>query len=219
MPPPYCYEYPRPSVTVDLVVFRLVDDLIQILLVRRKREPFAGHWAIPGGFLDLDEPADEAALRELREETGLDQVDQLAPIGFFANVDRDPRGRVISLAHAGVVREPMAEVQGGDDAAEAHWMDPREVEAFAFDHKEILASALHWLIFQIQTGSAGLRLLPESFSKADVKRLFQAIGGTPQGASAWLKRLERSGTIAPVSGSRGRYREVIAPELASTESD
>lgn len=218
MAPPYCYDYPRPSVTVDLVVFRLADDALRVLLVRRKQEPFAGYWAIPGGFLDLDEPADEGALRELREETGLSQVDLLAPIGFFAGVDRDPRGRVISLAHAGVVREPSLEIQGGDDAAEARWMDPRELETLAFDHKQILGHALQWLASQVQNGVVGLRLLPEVFGKADVKRLFQAIGGTPRGASAWRKRLKKSGMIAPVPGSWSSYQEGITPDLVSTSN-
>lgn len=207
MPPPYCYDHPRPSVSVDLVVFTLAGEELRILMIRRKSEPYAGYWAIPGGFLELDESAEAAALRELREETGLEGVENLSPIGFFAAVDRDPRGRVISLAHAGVVRGPAPMVQGADDATEASWVDPRQIEAFAFDHKEILATALHWLIFQVQTGTAGLNLLPEVFTLADIRRLFQAIGGTPQTAAAWRKRMEKSGAIAAIAGMRGKYRE------------
>ncbi len=219
MPPPYCYEHPRPSVTVDLVVFSLVGEELRVLMIRRKHDPFAGHWAIPGGFLDLDEPAAEAALRELREETGLERVAHLAPIGFFAAVDRDPRGRVISLAHAGVVRWPAPAVQGADDAAEARWIAPRQIDAFAFDHKEILANALHWLIFQVQTGPVGLTLLPEEFTLGDVKRLYQAIGGTPQAATAWRKRMEKSGEIGAVVGARGKYRGKKDHEMALMNTD
>jgi 8-oxo-dGTP diphosphatase len=208
MSAPYCYEYPRPAVTVDMAVFTLVGAEIRVLMIRRKHDPFAGHWAIPGGFLDLDEPPDRAALRELREETGLDHVEHVAPIGFFGAVDRDPRGRVISLAHVGVTRWPASTVQGADDASEAAWLEPGEIDQFAFDHKQMLAQALLWLVFQIQNGPVGLTLLSEEFTSADVKDLHQAIGGTPQAANAWRRRLEKSGGIAPVPGAKGRFRIV-----------
>ncbi len=104
MPAPYCYDHPRPMVTVDLIVFSLVEQSLQVLLVRRGREPFAGKWAIPGGFLEMDEPAEAGARRELREETGLEIAGPVEPIGFFARPDRDPRGRTITLAYAAVVR-------------------------------------------------------------------------------------------------------------------
>jgi 8-oxo-dGTP diphosphatase len=207
MAPPYCYDHPRPSVSVDMGVFALEGDAIRVLMIRRKSDPFAGAWALPGGFLDLDEPAEVAARRELKEETGLDRVEHVSPIGFFAGVDRDPRGRVISLAHAGVVRPPLPTVQGGDDAASAAWVDPREIESFAFDHREILATALHWLLFQVQADRVGLALLPEVFGNADIKRLHQAIGATPQAATAWRRRMEKSGEITLSSGAgRRRYR-------------
>lgn len=208
MPPPYCYDYPRPSVTVDMVVFTLQADEIHVLMIRRKHDPFEGYWAIPGGFLDLDESIPNAALRELREETGLSQVEQMAPIGVFGAPDRDPRGRVISLAHAAVVRADSAQVAGSDDAAEAAWFEPNAIDRFAFDHKDVLATALHWLVFQVQAGPVGLALLPEVFTMGDVKRLHHAIGGSPQAPSAWRKRLERSGLIAPVPDRKGRYRAV-----------
>ncbi len=206
MPPPYCYDYPRPAVTVDLAVFTLVGDEIQVLLIRRKKAPFAGCWALPGGFLDIDEPVADAALRELREETGLAHVEHMEPIGVFSALGRDPRGRTISLAHAAVVRWPAPPVAAADDAAEAAWIEPASVDAFAFDHREILATALHWLVFQVQAGPVGLSLLPPEFTGDDVKRLHKAIGGTPQAAGAWRKRLERAGMIEPVPSRKGRYR-------------
>ncbi len=211
MPPPYCYDYPRPSVTVDMVVFTLRGDEIQVLMIRRGKDPFAGYWAIPGGFLDIDEPIADAVLRELREETGLSQVERMAPIGVFGAPGRDPRGRVISLAHAAVVRADSAQVAGADDADEAAWFEPNAIDRFAFDHKDILATALHWLVFQVQAGPVGLALLPEEFSMTDVKRLHHAIGGSPQAPSAWRKRLERTGLIEPVPDRRGRYRAVASP--------
>lgn len=208
MPPPYCYDFPRPAVTVDLVVFALDGASIRVLMVRRRVDPYRDSWAIPGGFLDVDEAPATAALRELREETGLAEVEDLAPIGFYGAVDRDPRGRVISLAHAAVVRPPLPPVGGGDDAAEAAWLEPSEIENFAFDHREILAQALHWLLFRVQDGPLGLKLLPDPFALADVKRLFTAIGGSSQAAAGWRRRMEAAGRMVPAGKRRGRYRAV-----------
>src|SRR4051812_31620571 len=141
MPAPYCYEHPRPQVTVDLVVFALVESSLRVLLVRRGGEPFAGLWAIPGGFLGIDEPAGAAARRELREETGLEIPGPVEPIGFFAKPGRDPRGRTITLAHAEVVRSGRHAVKGGDDAAEAAWVDLERLPKLAFDHDQIVSRA------------------------------------------------------------------------------
>src|SRR5437763_14741310 len=108
---PYCYEYPRPSLTVDMVVFALDGDALRVLMIRRKRDPFAGTWALPGGFVDIDEPIEHAARRELEEETGLGRISLVAPIGVFGAPGRDPRGRTISVAHAAVVRGPLPAVE------------------------------------------------------------------------------------------------------------
>src|SRR5260370_25359895 len=104
MPAPYCYDYPRPAVTVDLAAFALFRTDLRVLMIRRKKEPFAGRWALPGGFLEIDEPIEAAARRELREETGLDVTGPGAMIGVFVDPGRDPRGRTIRLAHAAAVR-------------------------------------------------------------------------------------------------------------------
>jgi 8-oxo-dGTP diphosphatase len=141
----FTYRYPRPSVTVDLVVFGIEPGATRVLLVRRRNKPFAGRWAIPGGFVNMGEPFDAAARRELKEETGLDARSPIAFIGVFGTPRRDPRGRTISVAHATVVRSPLPRIQGGDDAAEAAWVALDEAEGLAFDHDEILAVARAWL--------------------------------------------------------------------------
>ncbi len=141
-PKPFCYEYPRPAVTVDLALFARFGPDLRVLLVRRKQEPFAGQWAFPGGFLDIDEPIEAAARRELREETGLDLPGPVEPIGVFGAPGRDPRGRTISVVHAAALRRAPAGLAGGDDAAESAWRDPRSAGPLAFDHDEILDAAL-----------------------------------------------------------------------------
>ena len=200
MPAPYCYEYPRPMVTVDLAVFSLVELSLRVLLIRRGREPFAGKWAIPGGFLEMDEPAEAGARRELREETGLEIVGPVEPIGFFAEPGRDPRGRTITLAHAAVVRPGEHKPQGGDDAAEVAWIKIGDPIDLAFDHAEILSQALTWLRRSVidRPLTLALQLLPRSFRVEDVHALFQGLGLTRQQAAPWLRRMALSGRIERV---------------------
>ncbi|CAN5905105.1 hypothetical protein BH23PLA1_BH23PLA1_14510 [soil metagenome] len=143
MSKPYCYEYPRPSVTVDLVVFGLQDGQTRVLLIRRGQEPFTGRWALPGGFLDMDEEPEVSARRELKEETGLELPGPVQPLGFFGAPGRDPRGRTISLVYWGTIEPPLPEVEGSDDASEAAWMPTdRPVGGYAFDHEQIIKAAL-----------------------------------------------------------------------------
>ncbi len=206
MPKLYRYEHPRPSVTVDCVAFTIRDGSLRVLLVRRKNEPFAGQWALPGGFLDMGEPVETAARRELREETGLETPWPLDPLGFYGAVDRDPRGRTISLAFATVFRTPAPEPIGGDDASHAAWVPVGEIGDLAFDHQQILETALVWLTVGIETGPVGLALLPEPFGTRDVQDLFRGMYGKTSGATAWCKQLKSTGVIVPEGGWPVRYR-------------
>jgi 8-oxo-dGTP diphosphatase len=208
MPPPYCYDYPRPAVTVDLAVFTLLGESLRVLLIRRGHEPFAGRWALPGGFLEIDEPIEAAARRELREETGFDVTGPVDLIGVFGAPGRDPRGRTISLAHAAAVRGPIPAIEGADDASEAAWLDPAQPLELAFDHDAILARALDWLRRGVADGPLDLALLPVTFSTAEAKALHRAVGNSSRAASAWCARLLRQGLIRSVPGSAGRYRAV-----------
>jgi len=140
----YCYDYPRPAVAVDLVVTRWTktksgEKRREMLLIQRKHEPFAGCWALPGGFLDENETLEQAAARELMEETRL-VARKLRPLGAFSTVDRDPRGRVISFAYA-IEVPSTARQQAGDDAAAADWFPITRLPQLAFDHAEIIAVA------------------------------------------------------------------------------
>ena len=135
----YTYQYPRPAVTADCVVVTKGTDP-QVLLIERGDEPFKGCWAIPGGFLNMDETTEQCAIRELEEETGL-KIDKANQIGAYCKVDRDPRGRTISVAYLAIVERPL-EVSGQDDAAKANWFPVNALPPLAFDHDEIMADAM-----------------------------------------------------------------------------
>jgi len=137
---PYCYQYPHPAVTTDVVLFTLREDCLQLLLIERGNEPFKGHWALPGGFVDIDEDIDACAARELAEETGVDNI-YLEQLGTFGKPGRDPRERVISVAYLALAPQALLAVQAGDDAAAAAWFPVADLPALAFDHAEIIAVA------------------------------------------------------------------------------
>ncbi len=134
----YEYKYPHPAVTVDCIVFTSDD---KVLLIQRKQEPCKGQWAFPGGFMNIDETAEQAVVRELAEETTieLDEAD-VFQIGAYTAVDRDPRERVITIAYFAEIDKPV-KVKGSDDAAKAQWFKLDELPPLAFDHAEILADA------------------------------------------------------------------------------
>lgn len=136
---PYTYDYPRPAVTADCVVFSNDSDGLSVLLIERANEPFKGCWTFPGGFMDMEENAEDCARRELKEETGL-QLEHMEQIGVFTDVDRDPRGRTVSIAYSALVEKRP--VIGADDAAQARWFPISEIPALAFDHEKILRAAL-----------------------------------------------------------------------------
>ncbi len=140
----YTYPYPRPMVTVDAVVLREMEGRLEVLLIRRGKPPFEGRPALPGGFVEMGEDLPDAAARELAEETGIENI-PLEQVGAFGRPDRDPRGRNISVAFAGVVIGTGEKPSGGDDAASAEWVPLEEAGELAFDHGEILAAALHRL--------------------------------------------------------------------------
>src|SRR5579859_3643782 len=137
--PQYCYDYPRPSVTVDIVLLTR-EPTPRILLIRRKRDPFAGAWALPGGFIDMDETLEQSARRELREETGID-VGELVQLYTFGDPGRDPRGRTISVAYLGRVDAAALAPVAADDAAEVGWFALDALPALAFDHDRIIEKA------------------------------------------------------------------------------
>lgn len=133
----YIYDWPRPMVTVDAVVFGFFGSRAKLLLIKRRNEPFKGRWALPGGFVGIDEELERAAARELAEETGLVGI-SLEQMHTFGDVGRDPRGRQITIAFMGIVREGQTKIKAGDDAAKARWFDIEKLpKDMAFDHNEV----------------------------------------------------------------------------------
>lgn len=146
---PYTYEYPRPAVTVDAAIFRDNGEGPQILLIQRGNPPFEGMWAIPGGFIDIEEPLEDAAKRELHEETGIHNV-ELHQYGVYGKPGRDPRHRTISIAYAGFLENNGMKAQASDDAADCRWFLIDELPDMAFDHNLLATDAIsfaktkHW---------------------------------------------------------------------------
>ncbi len=134
----YIYEYPRPAVTADCVVITR-DDEPKVLLIQRGNEPFKGQWAFPGGFMNMNETTEQCAVRELEEETGL-KVSKIKQIGAYSKVDRDPRGRTVTVAYLAII-DKIEIVKGLDDAAKAQWFPISALPKLAFDHEKIMADA------------------------------------------------------------------------------
>ena len=168
----YTYDYPRPAVTTDCVIFGYDGKELKVLLIERGIEPFKGCWAFPGGFLNMDEDALAGARRELKEETGLENA-FIEQFHTFSEPGRDPRGRVITIAHYALVK--IQEVEGGDDAAQARWFSIGEVPPLAFDHDRILRMAMSRLKEKIHFEPVGFELLPDVFTMPQLQNLYEAI--------------------------------------------
>jgi len=215
--------WPRPSLTVDLVVFTVVDTDLKVLLIRRKEPPFEGTWALPGGFVrvgdaydDRGESLDAAAQRELREETGLPAESlYLEQLHAFGAPQRDPRMRIVSIAYYALVRPTLAPVvTAGSDAADVRWVSvATEIVpatgatplTLAFDHAEILAMALARVRSQIDESAIAFELVPESFTVAELRSVYEALKGTSYDAGNFRRRFNRmltDGVIAQAPGKR-----------------
>jgi len=163
------------QVTVDIVIFTIQAGELKVLLVKRRIAPFLGQFAIPGGFVLENEDLDQAALRELREETGVSDV-YLEQLYSFGKPDRDPRGRVVTVAYFALVSADR-KLKAGSDAAEAAWYATNDLPPLAFDHAEILAYALERLRNKLEYTTVGFQLLPEKFTLTQLQEVYEAILG------------------------------------------
>jgi 8-oxo-dGTP diphosphatase len=170
----FTYPYARPALAVDCVVFGYDEEDLKILLIKRDREPSAGGWALPGGFVRYDESVDEAAARELREETGVERV-FLEQLYTFGAVDRDPRERVVSVAYYALVKLLDHDVHAATDARDAAWFAITDVPPLAFDHEQILERAHQRLTAKVRYEPIGFELLPKRFTLSQLQRLYETV--------------------------------------------
>ena len=173
-PRPHCYAYPHPAVTTDVVLFTIRDETLQLLLIRRGRPPFQDCWALPGGFLDIDEDLDRCAARELAEETGV-SARYLEQLYTFGAVGRDPRERVISVAYFALVPSEQLTLAAGDDATDARWFAVSELPTLAFDHAEIIRFAQQRLVAKLDYSTIAFQFLPETFTLGELQRVYEIL--------------------------------------------
>jgi 8-oxo-dGTP diphosphatase len=170
----HTYEFPRAALTVDCIVFGVDEHDLKVMLIQRGLPPFEGKWALPGGFVRVDETLDEAARRELEEETGLRQV-FLEQLHTFGAVDRDPRERVVSVAYYALVKLSDHAVQAATDARDAAWFGVHDAPSLAFDHAEILQLGLDRLRSKLRREPIGFELLPRKFTLSQLQHLYELV--------------------------------------------
>jgi 8-oxo-dGTP diphosphatase len=207
---PHTYDastYDRPSVTIDVVIFSLIERELHVLLVQRKRWPYEGYWAIPGGFINMDESLEQAARRELEEETGVRDV-YLEQLYTFGDPGRDPRTRVISVAYMALVRAEAQHLRVSDESHDVRWFPVRALpEALAFDHEQILSYAIGRLRSKLEYTTLAFQLLPELFSILELKHTYEQILGEKLDKGNFYRKIKESGLLeetAHVREGRGR---------------
>ena len=184
----FAYEYARPALTVDAVVFGLDDKDLKVLLIRRDLDPFKGKWALPGGFVRVQESLEDAVRRELREETGVSQL-FLEQLYTFGAIDRDPRERVVTVAYYALVKLSDHRIHAATDACDAAWFAVSEAQSLAFDHERILAQALERLKNKVRYQPIGFELLPPEFTLSQLQRLYETILETPLDKRNFRKKI------------------------------
>ncbi len=200
----YTYEYPRPSVTVDLVIFTIADNDLKVLLIRRAAEPFKDRWALPGGFVEIDESLETAAARELQEEAGVTDV-YLEQLYTFGEPQRDPRGRTISVAYFALTDAAGQRIRAASDAADAQWhsvFSSRLKAKLAFDHKQILEYAVWRLRNKIEWTTVGYELLPKKFTLSELQRVYEIILQKPVDKRNFRKKILSQGQIRELNETR-----------------
>jgi 8-oxo-dGTP diphosphatase len=203
----YSYQYPRAALTVDCVVFGYDDGELKVLLIERALEPFKGKWALPGGFVRVDEMLDDAARRELGEEAGLKDV-FLEQLYTFGTVDRDPRERVVSVAYYALVKLAAHDTKAATDAADAQWFPISKAPKLAFDHAEILAAALARLKGKVRYQPIGFELLPPKFTLSQLQHLYEAVLENELDKRNFRKKVLSFGLLLPLKETQmtGRHR-------------
>lgn len=210
------------AVTVDVVIFTLRESDLQVLLVKRKNPPFQGRWAIPGGFVEVAESLEDAAVRELHEETGVEGM-HIEQLFTFGAPGRDPRGRTVTVAYFALMPAPVA-LQAGDDAAEAQWKSVYHLPALAFDHSEIVLYALKRLRYKVEYSAVAFQLLPSQFTLSELQHAYEIILGEQLDKRNFRRRilladvLEETGTNRTHEGRPARLYHFRADAVAEVKA-
>jgi 8-oxo-dGTP diphosphatase len=214
-------EYHRPSVTADIVVLALRESALQVLLVRRKNWPYEGMWAVPGGFVEIDESLEQAARRELAEETGVaDPEIPLEQLHTFGTPGRDPRMRVISVAFLALVRADQVEPRAASDAAAAAWFPVYAPPPLAFDHDQILSCATAQLRHKVEYTPAIFRLLPVAFTLTELQEAYEQVLRQELDKRNFRRKMLSSGLVVETPHVRsGDHRPARLYRLRSEAAD
>ncbi|WP_416675354.1 NUDIX hydrolase [Egbenema bharatensis] len=189
------YKYPRPALTVDCVIFGFDrQSTLKVMLIQRKLTPFQGSWALPGGFVRIDESIEAAALRELQEETGLEKL-FLEQLYTFGAVDRDPRERIVTVAYYALINLEEYVVKAASDASDAAWFAIDALPPLAFDHDQILLIALNRLKNKVQYEPIGFELLPRKFTLFQLQKLYETILGHELDKRNFRKKILKMGLL------------------------
>lgn len=192
----FTYAFARPALAVDCVVFGYRGEQLMLLLIERGEPPFEGKWALPGGFVHMDETLDRAAERELVEEAGL-RLSYLEQLYTFGDLDRDPRERVVTVAYFALVNTLEHELRASTDAKRAAWFDARELPALAFDHERIVERGLERLRSKVRYRPIGFGLLDRTFTLSELQRLYEVILGRALDKRNFRKKILKLGFIVP----------------------
>lgn len=181
-------DYKQHSITADIIIFSIVDGSLKVLLIKRGIEPFKGKWAIPGGFVSVDESLEDAARRELFEETGVKNI-YLEQLYTFGDVKRDPRGRVVTVSYLALVDSKKIRLKAGTDTRDVKWFSVRKLPSLAFDHKKILDYALQRLRWKFEYTLLGFSILPKKFRLSELQKIYEFVLGKKFDKRNFLKKL------------------------------
>jgi len=197
----YHYEYPHPAVTTDIVIFTIRQDELKVLLIKRALSPFQGEWALPGGFVQIDEDLEAGARRELAEETGVRDV-YLEQLFTFGEPHRDPRERVITVAYYALIPSDKIELRAASDAEGVSWFGLNELPELAFDHAGILDMAHRRLVAKLDYSTIAFQFMPVSFTLGELQQVYELISREPIDKRNFRKKILSLGQIEGTGGER-----------------